>query len=185
MEAVKTFVVNLVTTLIFISAIELICPDNKMKKYIKFVLGLILIAVILNPIITFFTKGEVFLNEAIDSYEKELSVSTISKKEDNKEEESYINKNFKENLNKNIEAILKEAFSKYDFKCTIDCTYNNTEFNFKKISIGVSKKGIKKIEKVDLKNSYEKCNDEDLIEIKNYLSKELEVSQDIIEIYYM
>ena len=95
MEAVKTFVVNLVTTLIFISAIELICPDNKMKKYIKFVLGLILIAVILNPIITFFTKGEVFLNEAIDSYEKELSISTISKKEDNKEEESYINKNFK------------------------------------------------------------------------------------------
>ena len=35
MEAVKNFVVNLVTTLIFISAIELICPDNKMKKYIN------------------------------------------------------------------------------------------------------------------------------------------------------
>lgn len=97
MEAIKTFIINLVTTLIFISAIELICPNNKMKKYIKFVLGLMLIAVILNPIITFFTKGEVFLDEAINSYEKELSVSTLSK-EDNKEEESYINKSFKENL---------------------------------------------------------------------------------------
>ena len=32
MEVIKTFIVNLVTTLIFISAIELICPNNKMKK---------------------------------------------------------------------------------------------------------------------------------------------------------
>ncbi len=184
MEVIKTFIVNLVTTLIFISAIELICPNNKMKKYIKFVLGLMLIAVILNPIITFFTKGEVFLEEAINSYEKELSVSTLSK-EDNKEEESYINKSFKENLNKNIEAILKEAFSKYDFKCKIECTYNNTKFSFENISIGVSKKGIKKIKKVSLEDNYKESYDEDLKEIKTYLSKELQVSEDIIEIYYM
>ena len=182
MEEVKTFVVNLVTALIFISAIELICPDNKMKKYIKFVLGLILIAIILNPIITFFTKGEVFLNEAIDSYEKEISVSTISK-EHKDEEESYINKNFKENLNKNIETILKDEFSKYDFKCKVDFI-NEDQFKFQNINIGVCKKGIKKIKKVDLENSYEEA-DEDLIEIKNYLSEELQVSKDIIEIYYM
>lgn len=42
MEALKKFVITLVTVLIFMSAVEMIAP-SKMKKYIKFVLGLILI----------------------------------------------------------------------------------------------------------------------------------------------
>lgn len=46
MEALKKFVITLVTVLIFMSAVEMIAP-SKMKKYIKFVLGLILITIIL------------------------------------------------------------------------------------------------------------------------------------------
>ena len=52
MELIKGFVTTLVTTLIFITAIELVGPDNSMKKYLKFVMGLILVAVLLNPIVT-------------------------------------------------------------------------------------------------------------------------------------
>lgn len=57
-ETLKGLVTTLVTILIFISAVELIAPNNKMKKYIKFVLGLILTSVILNPILQFVSNGE-------------------------------------------------------------------------------------------------------------------------------
>ena len=40
METLKNIVKTLVTMLIFISEVELIAPDNKMKKYIKLILGL-------------------------------------------------------------------------------------------------------------------------------------------------
>ncbi len=57
MEALKKFVITLVTVLIFMSAVEMIAP-SKMKKYIKFVLGLILITIILNPILQIVEGGE-------------------------------------------------------------------------------------------------------------------------------
>ncbi len=58
MELLNKFVITLVTILIFITAVEMIAPDNSMKKYLKFVLGLILITVILNPILTIILNGE-------------------------------------------------------------------------------------------------------------------------------
>lgn len=58
MEYLNNFVITLVATIIFMTAVEIIAPDNSMKKYIKFVLGLILISVMINPIIKFFTGGE-------------------------------------------------------------------------------------------------------------------------------
>ena len=58
MEYINNFVITLVATMIFMTAVDIISPDNSMKKYIKFVLGLILISVMINPIIKFFTGGE-------------------------------------------------------------------------------------------------------------------------------
>ena len=36
MSIVKEYVINLVATLVFITAVELIAPENNMKKYLKF-----------------------------------------------------------------------------------------------------------------------------------------------------
>ncbi|MFQ9617688.1 MAG: stage III sporulation protein AF, partial [Clostridium butyricum] len=55
LEKLKALVATLTTVLIFISAVEILAPDKKMKKYISFVLGLILISTILNPIVEFIT----------------------------------------------------------------------------------------------------------------------------------
>ena len=41
-ESLKGLVTTLTSMLVFIGAIEIIAPDNKMKKYIKFILGLML-----------------------------------------------------------------------------------------------------------------------------------------------
>lgn len=50
-EILKGIVIIFVIIFIFISVVEFIVLNNKMKKYIKFVLGLILISVILNLIL--------------------------------------------------------------------------------------------------------------------------------------
>jgi stage III sporulation protein AF len=187
MELIKNFVVTLVTTLIFITAVELIGPDNSMKKYLKFVLGLILIAVILNPIIKFFTKGEVVLTEGIEKYSKDIVNDTKEDKRlgDNKKirEES-----FKNNFNKNCVSLLDKEFDNFNFHCDVDCDVDFTNMGYKviKLKIGVQEKGIKKIEKVDLgkKPETEKTEDSTQKKIKKFLSEELDIEEDKIEVHY-
>ena len=60
MEYLNNFIITLVATMIFMTSIEIIAPDNSMKKYIKFVLGLILISAMINPIIKYWgrTRGD-------------------------------------------------------------------------------------------------------------------------------
>ena len=72
-----------------------------MKKYIKFVLGLILIVVMLNPIIDFFTEGKDKIVSTIKEYEGILSTDTETSSDvaaSNEVEDVFI-----ENLNKNLE----------------------------------------------------------------------------------
>lgn len=72
-DTLKNIVITLVTILIFISAVELISPNNKMKKYIQFILGLILITVILNPILQFISNGDKSVLDGIQTYEAVFS----------------------------------------------------------------------------------------------------------------
>lgn len=189
MDILRNFISTLVATLILITAIELIAPDNSMKKYLKFVLGLILMAVILNPIINFFTKGESILTEAIDKYEKEI-ISNSEKnniKTDNKNN-NLQEESFKKNFNKNCESLLSKKFTEYNFSSQIDCTMDFTkdDLNFKinKLRIGIKNKNIKKIEKIDLNKNTKEVDESVQKEIKDYLSDELDVDRGKIEIYY-
>lgn len=51
MAFLRTWTLNIVMVVIFISFVELLLPSSSMKKYIKMVVGLLVILVILNPII--------------------------------------------------------------------------------------------------------------------------------------
>lgn len=186
MELINNFIVTLVTTLIFITAIELVAPDNSMKKYLKFVLGLMLIAVILNPIVNFFTKGQVFLDDLIDKYTNEVSKPTVASagKESDKK---LIEKSFKDNFNKNCASMLNKEFPEYDFVSDLECKvdFGNTTFEITSLKIVAKEKGIRKVEKIDL--SKEKTNEEEddtQKRIKEYISEELEVDKDKIWVYY-
>ena len=72
MESISAFITTLVTTLILMTAVELIAPDNSIKKYINFVLGLILISVMLTPIVSLFSNGETKIINEINRYEKDF-----------------------------------------------------------------------------------------------------------------
>lgn len=192
MELLNNFVITLVTTLIFIAAVELIAPDNNMKKYLKFVLGLILIAVILNPILTIILNGEEELKDAISAYEGEYN--TNKKVEKNDDELSKVkNESFKNNFNKNCENILKKEFKDLEFKCEVDCVvdFNKTDFTINKLDIRIKDKNIKKIEKVDKvdikpkEENKEKIENDKYKEVVKFISKELDIEEGKINIYKM
>lgn len=188
MEMFKSFITTLVTTLIFITAIELVGPDNSMKKYLKFVMGLILIAVMLNPIIKFFTQGETAITSVIEKYDKEITEGS-TEESNGVEVKALREKSFKDNFNKNCINKLTKEFKDMTFESEIDCKVNFDEMTFEvnELRVGVSDKGIKKVEEVDLSHDVQKSNVEDSTqkEIKNFLADELEISKDKIVVYYM
>lgn len=189
MEYIKSFIETLVTIIILFSAIELISPNNSMKKYIKFVLGLILIVVMLNPIIDFFTEGEDKIVSTIKEYEGILSTDTETSSDvaaSNEVEDVFI-----ENLNKNSATELAEKFPDYKFVCDIDCNIDLNNFSYDishaKISISTNKiQEVEKIEKVEISND-NKTNSQtysdDEQKILSYVSNMLGISEDKIEIY--
>ena len=189
MEYIKSFIETLVTIIILFSAIELISPNNSMKKYIKFVLGLILIVVMLNPIIDFFTEGEDKIVSTIKEYEGILSTDTETSSDvaaSNEVEDVFI-----ENLNKNSAAELAEAFPDYTFVCNIDCNIDLNNFSYDishaKISISTNKiQEVEKIEKVEISNDNKtnsQAYSDDEQKIVSYVSNMLGVSEEKIEIY--
>lgn len=192
MEYINNFVITLVATMIFMTAVEIISPDNSMKKYIKFVLGLILISVMMNPIVKFFTGGEQELVNTIKSYESMFYEGITSENEDSISKSQI--ESFKNNLNSNCDSLLKEEFSDKDFKSNVECEIDleNMTYSIESLEVGVKDGGIKLVDniKIDINEESEQAvsNDgtvENEEEIKNYLSEVFKIPTEKIKLYSM
>jgi len=192
MEEIKSFVITLVSMIILITAIELISPDNGMKKYVKFVLGAILIAVMISPIISFISSGEDGLSKKIEEY---IDVANNKSIETNSEyNENTTELVFKQSLEENCKRLLKEKFKDLDFESTIDCEIDmkNITYSINKVYIGVKNKEISTIKKIIINRnneSTEVSSQEDTVEnqdeIIDYLSVTLNITKDNIRVYKM
>lgn len=193
MEYLNNFIITLVVTMIFMTAIEIIAPDNSMKKYIKFVLGLILISVMINPIIKFFTGGEQEVINRIKRYEDMLNLGVTNEGE-SKEVIEKQKEAFKSNLNSNCDNLLKEKFSDKDFKSDIKCNINLSDMTYSidSLEVGVRENGIRLVDKIRINvndeseeavSNNEKIDNEE--EIKNYLSELFKIPIEKIKLYSM
>lgn len=190
MEEIKSFVITLVSMIILITAIELIAPDNSMKKYVKFVLGTILIAVMISPIISLISNGEEVLTKEIEEYIQIADNKSIEASNEYKENNSEIV--FKESLEQNCMSLLKEKFKDLDFEINIDCDVDMKNINYliNNVNIGVKDKEVSTIKKIIINksnDSTEVSSNEDTVknkdEIKDYLSETLNITRDNIEVY--
>lgn len=193
MEYLNNFIITLVATMIFMTAIEIISPDNSMKKYIKFVLGLILISVMINPIIKFFTGGEQEVINRIKRYEDMLNLGVTNEGE-SKEVIEKQKGAFKSNLNSNCDNLLKEKFSDKNFKSDIKCNINLSDMTYSidSLEVGVRENGIRLVDKIRINvndeseeavSNNEKIDNEE--EIKNYLSELFKIPIEKIKLYSM
>lgn len=193
MEYLNNFIITLVATMIFMTSIEIIAPDNSMKKYIKFVLGLILISVMINPIIKFFTGGEQEVINRIKRYEDMLNLGVTNEGE-SKEVIEKQKEAFKSNLNSNCDNLLKEKFSDKDFKSDIKCNINLSDMTYSidSLEVGVRENGIRLVDKIRINvndeseeavSNNEKIDNEE--EMKNYLSELFKIPIEKIKLYSM
>ena len=194
MEKIKGLVATLTAVLIFISAIEILAPDKKMKKYISFVLGLILISTILNPIVEFITNGEKSILQGIESYEavfsmeqKKINTDEGSSLESSIDNEDTREKVFINNFNKNCDSILKNKFENLSFKSEVDCDvdFNNVKINIKKLRIGIKDKNVRKVKKVEIGNEEKDTVKEEYKSVVSYVASELDISEEKIEVYML
>lgn len=195
MNELKGFVATLVSILIFISAVELVAPNNKMKKYIKFILGLILMTVILNPILEFVSKGQESFSKGISEYEQVFSqnqsktnIDITDTLEGRSGESDAKEKVFIKNFNKNCDSLLQNQYKDMKFKSEIDCKvdFGNISLNINKLNIGISDKKVKKIKKINIKETDNKSTEEEKSQYKeiiNFISTELDIPKDKIEVY--
>jgi stage III sporulation protein AF len=191
LDSLRNWIVNICTAVFFITAVEMILPDNSIKKYAKFVLGIILITVFLNPIISLFNKNfniNTYGAKIMQSFSKSDSSDDIEKYR--KENLNDTIKNFKINLEKNCEEKLKEEYPSENCTVKVDVKYDDktNNININSIYVTVTSDNAGSIKKViiDTKdneyNSEENLNDKRSDEIKSYLSSQLDVSEDIIHV---
>ncbi|MEW9093696.1 MAG: stage III sporulation protein AF [Clostridiaceae bacterium] len=189
-DILREWIINIASLILFITAVEMLLPNNSLKKYSKFVLGLILMTVLINPIIKIFNR-----NFNISVYSQNISrVIYDEEKVDSIEkykEESLKNtvKNFQTNLEQIIGDKLKDEFKGLNTKIEVQAEYSDKDnnFNIKDIKIGIKDGKVEKVKKVEVsigeKTLEEKEKDKLHDDIKSYLSKELKVEESIITVY--
>lgn len=192
MESISAFITTLVTTLILITAVELIAPDNSIKKYMNFVLGLILISVMLAPIISFFSIGENKIIDGISRYEKDFT--EMAKDEGREKIDTNRDESFKKNLDNNCNKLLEEEFKGREFRSNISCNMNleTMTYSIDKVEVGVKDDNVRTIQKIEINTSdssevIASQNEEDAIdneeEIKIYLEQVFNIKAEEIKIY--
>lgn len=192
LDWVRSWVMSICVAVIFITAVELIMPGDKFKKYVKFVMGLILIAVILNPIVKIF-NSETNITSYIDQADKYVNSGSYEnnfEKYKQQDEEDTIN-TFKTNLQDSCAKMLKDKFpdNDYDVKAEVKLDTKANQIDITGLHIGVKTNGVAKIDNIHIDSKSVSTNQGEQVdpqvdkEIKDYLNDQLKISKNNIAVY--
>ncbi|CAB1242961.1 stage III sporulation protein AF [Clostridium sp. MT-14] len=195
LQSLREWLISVCTAVFFIIAVEMILPDNSMKKYCKFVLGLILITVFINPIIKVFNRDfniNSYTEKAVEDFNKDFGTKESSSEFDKYKQENISEtiETFEANLQNSCEKNLEEKYpeGKYEIKVGAGYDEKNNMVYIKNINVKIKNGNVEKIKKVEIGGetaSVDNLNSENsqkASEIKTYLSQELSVSKDIIHV---
>jgi len=193
LQWLKEWITNIAVAVFFITAIEMLLPKNNIKKYGKFVLGLILITVILNPIIKIFNKDyniSQYADKATASFNNAEYKNDFDKYKKKNREETL--NNFKANLQNQTKKKLEEKFPENKYEVNVEIAYDEEKDNLQIKSMDVGVKGnkiekIKKVNKINIGNNENGKEDKKTFEgegkIKQFISNEFKVSSGVIKVY--
>ena len=170
----------------------MVLPSNNLKKYSKFVLGLILIIVLMNPILKIFDKNfdiNTYLQTASSSIESKSNTTNLKKYKD----ESLKNTLdvFKTNLQTSINQKLREKYSDKQFKAQVSAVFDDKTDNFivSAVKVGVMDGTVAKIKKIvigqnsELVSSETNATDATSVSIKQFLGSQLSLDISKIQVY--
>lgn len=191
--ALKGWIINICVAVFFITAAQMLLPDNNFKRYGKFILGLILITVILNPIIKL-VDNKFDINTYCRKANEHFNESQIKRdKVDYKSKGiNYTAQIFEMNLKKLCEEKLKIKY-KGDYDVNVKAVYDEKIKNYsvKSIKVGYKNGSVSAIKRIKINISQDDNNSKTVNKsreaenIRNCLSKELKLPQEIIEVYQL
>lgn len=191
-EALGKWIISICVAIFFATAVQMILPDNSIKKYCNFVLGLIVFVVMITPIIEYFNSG-LPVTQLIDE-----SANYVFGETDREEYKDYRDQSimsavdtFKKNLDSKCEEDLKKQFGGrgYDADFTVSYDEENTAFNIDKVEISVEGGLVRKVKKVQIGEDAVSVgnSDDDLgkegSEIRNYISSKYDIDESVIYVY--
>ncbi|MDU1413279.1 MAG: stage III sporulation protein AF [Clostridium sp.] len=192
-EALGKWIVTICIAIFFTTAVQMILPDNSLKKYCNFVLGLIVFVVMITPVIELFHSDvnvgkiikeseEYVFNEGSDVDYKEYRQANIN---------STVEK-FKENLEKQCVKDLKGNFKNDEFRANFQVSYDekNSLFNIESIEVSINDGSVERIRDVKIgeEESLEVGSTDDELgqkgaEVKEYISARYDVDKSKINIF--
>lgn len=191
-EFFSNWVKGIGITIVIVSIIEMLLPNNKTKKYIQMLLGIFVIFNIISP---FVQNKNIFDIEKID-LEKYASIETSSQ-EYLENMDTGITKIYKEEIEKDIQDKL-EKMGYMVAKCDVSAEITKAkEYEIKKISLNIEKKDsvedkvvteVEKIKKIDTsiksetKEEPKKLADSEVQKIQKFLKEEYGVDEKCLEI---
>lgn len=191
LEGFYGWINTIVVTIIFSAFVEMLMPSNNMKKYIKLVLGLLIMAVILEPVLQYMKKGYSlsgysfkYTNILDSSYIKQESETYSQKQQDS------VVKLYKQNLEEKMAEGIKKLVSNKNVSVSVDIVDDINDKNFgdiKKVTVTL-KDSIKKVDKVGKiqvdndNNTGQKKQEENFTDLKNKISALYDIDPSKIEI---
>ncbi|WP_291578992.1 stage III sporulation protein AF [Clostridium sp. UBA6640] len=191
-NSLNQWIINICTAVFFITAVQMILPDNKLKKYCKFALGLILVVIILNPIVKLLDSKADIHREIEDSaayiFDQKYEVDYEKYRQANVENTI---KNFEQNMEIQCTKDLQEKYGDKKFKTKVEASFikESNGFQIDSIEIGLNDSSVKKVKKVEIGSDsvtvdkVQDPQDENALEIKRYISSKYSVSEEIIYVY--
>lgn len=175
MDFLKSWVLNIVALGLLIVIFEIIVPSGKIKKFINLVAGFILIIAVINPFVTFFSKGfsfkDIQLTDSNVMDQKEMEQQ--SKNVDDKQKQQIVEV-YRSKIKKRIEDTVRGMDGVSDVKANIVINEDYESENFGgiiSVSLEVvnapSDKGIKPVNKVEI------GKDKEALESKKEVDKQL------------
>lgn len=192
LDGLKEWILNICTAIFFTTAIEMILPSNSMKKYAKFILGLILIVVMVNPIVKLF-DDQYNMNNYIDTASRYFEGKEYEKDYE-KYKSSSIN-NTADVFSKNLENLcvqkLEKKYPKDNYEVSVKVQYNEKEEKFiiNEVDVGINEGNIKEVQKVDIHNNSKEVSRQESVsrekskDIIKYISDTFDISKEKIKLY--
>lgn len=191
-RALGNWIITICIAIFFATAVQMILPDNSLKKYCNFVIGLIVFVVMVTPIINLINR-DIPIDKLIEQSTLEV-FSDTTKVDYSQYRDSNISTTidvFKSKLEKQCEEDLNTKFSADNYKVSVNVFYDENDSIFVIDSMDItmddgSVEVVKPIiigDEISSMDKKEEDQSEKTLEIKRYISSRYDIDEKKIHIY--
>lgn len=135
MQFLSEWISNIILLILLATILELLLPNSSLQRYVKMVVGLLLLVIILNPLFSIFSKdadswiSSIGLSQQYEEKNIEISVEN-KKKEIERVQLAYISEQVAVQLERQVEEELIKKFEKeiIDLNITLNDFLNEEDY---------------------------------------------------------